>query len=107
MWYCLYSHPKINKFIDPENRAVECPSINGIGTAQGLAKVYGIIANGGKVPGGKKLLSEKLIQTIAGDGTVASKDEVLGIPTRFSYGFMRQEYQVCKEGRKKSSKFLS
>ena len=92
----------MSKFIDPENRAVECPSASGIGTAEGLAKLNGIIANGGKVPGGKKLLSEKLIQTIAGDGTVASKDEVLGIPTRFSYGLMRQEYQVRKEGRKRT-----
>ncbi|XP_072027160.1 beta-lactamase domain-containing protein 2-like [Amphiura filiformis] len=80
-------------FNDPRNREIECPSATGIGTAEALAKVYGIIANGGKTTDGKRLLSEKLIKMIQEDGTPRIKDEVLGLETKFSLGFSRHIYQ--------------
>ena len=84
------------KFNDPENRALEFASVSGIGTAQGLAKVYGMIANGGVASDGKKLLSEKLLRTINEGGTPLIREEVLGVPAKISYGFMRIPYQVSK-----------
>ncbi|XP_072027157.1 beta-lactamase domain-containing protein 2-like [Amphiura filiformis] len=80
-------------FNDPQNREVECASATGIGTAEALAKVFGIIANGGKTTDGKQLLSEKLIKIIEEGGTPLLKDEILGVPTRFSSGFIRLTYQ--------------
>ncbi|XP_072027158.1 beta-lactamase domain-containing protein 2-like [Amphiura filiformis] len=81
------------QFNDPRNREVECPSATGYGTAEALAKVYGIIANGGKTSDGKQLLSEKLIKMLEEGGTPLLKDEILGIPSRFSFGFHRLTYQ--------------
>ena len=70
---------------DPEYRATESASLAGIGTAEALAKVYSILANGGKNEEGKMLLSEEIIAEIYA-GTNTSKDKVLGVPTRFSHG---------------------
>ena len=66
----------------------------GIGTAEGLAKVYGIIANGGVAANGKRLLSENLIKMIYEGGTPMVKDEVMIIPSEVRYGFYRLDFQV-------------
>ncbi len=83
----------MHKFNDPVNREIECASASGIGSAEGLAKVYGIIANGGKTTDGKRLLSETLIKELNGGGSPWIIDEILGIPTKFSSGFFRMTYQ--------------
>merc|ERR550519_1036080 len=81
------------QFNDPRNREVECASATGIGTAEALAKVYGIIANGGKTTDGKHLLPEKLIKMIENGGTPMVIDEIIGMPSRISHGFFRLPYQ--------------
>ncbi|XP_072027156.1 beta-lactamase domain-containing protein 2-like [Amphiura filiformis] len=81
------------QFNDPRNREVECASATGIGTAEALAKVYGIIANGGKTTDGKLLLPEKLIKMIDEGGTPEVIDEIIGMPSRMSHGFFRLSYQ--------------
>ncbi len=81
-------------FNDPENRKVECPSATGYGTADALAKVYGIIANGGKTNEGKVLLSEKAIKLIEENGTPVLIDEILGFPSGLRVGFQQQQYKV-------------
>ncbi|XP_072025302.1 beta-lactamase domain-containing protein 2-like [Amphiura filiformis] len=81
------------KFNDPRNREFECPSATGYGTAEALAKVYGIIANGGKTTDRKQLLPEKLIKMIEEGGTPLLDDYTSRIPSRFSYGFHRLTYQ--------------
>ncbi|XP_072025303.1 beta-lactamase domain-containing protein 2-like [Amphiura filiformis] len=86
------------KFNDPRNREFECPSVTGIGTAEALAKVYGIIANGGKTTDGKQFLSEKLIKMIEEGGTPLLEDYAIGIPSRYSYGF-RPLHISCTQDR--------
>ena len=68
--------------------------MTGIGTAEALAKVYGMLANGGVAADGRNLISENLLQTLNDGMTPLLKDEVLGIQSRFSYGFSRLQYQV-------------
>ncbi len=88
---------KFYRFNDPNIREIEYASASGIGTAEALAKVYGIIANGGKTIDGKRLLSEQVINMIQQDGTRV-KDEVFGVPTKFTLGFSCQMFQVlCAE----------
>ncbi len=81
-------------FNDPYVRMVEVASGSGIGTAEALAKVYGIIANGGQTVDGTQLLSQELIKKIDKSGSPLIKDETIGIPTKFSSGFFRITYEV-------------
>ncbi len=84
------------QYNNPEIRKVECPSGTGYGTAEALAKVYGIIANGGKTNEGKVLLSEKVLKLIEENGTPESIDEITGIPVGYRLGFHRKQYKVFK-----------
>ncbi|XP_077998648.1 beta-lactamase domain-containing protein 2-like [Glandiceps talaboti] len=45
-------------------RSLDIPAVNGFGTARGLAKLFGILANGGTF-NGKKLLSKKWVDNFA------------------------------------------
>lgn len=76
-------------FNDPENRAIECGSASGIGTAESLAKVYGILAIGGKTLDGKQLLSAERIEQLQNEAAPMSVDVVLGLPSQFSHGFFK------------------
>ena len=78
------------------NQEIEIPSATGIGTAESLAKVYGIIANGGKTLDGKRLLSEKLIKMIEDAEYPDSPDQMLGMPLNKAYGFSHLPYQVFR-----------
>lgn len=85
----LHSVSAMNK---PENRAREIVSFSGIGTAQALAKFYGMLANGGEL-GGRRFFSRETINLMANtiaDGT----DRVFEIPTAFSAGFMKNSVQT-------------
>ena len=86
--YYVHS-PQFTVFNDPENRAIECGSASGIGTAESLAKVYGILAIGGKTLDGKQLLSAERIEQLQNEAAPMSVDVVLGLPSQFSHGFFK------------------
>lgn len=70
---------------DPDVRATENPSQGGIGTAEAFAKVYGILANGGKDAEGKVLLSEERIKELSTGGKTR-KDKCNGLQVRYNKG---------------------
>jgi CubicO group peptidase (beta-lactamase class C family) len=67
-------------------RSAEIPAANGQSTARSLAKLYGVLANGGKV-GDTVILSQSMIDLCSKE-EVSGLDTVLQLPTRFSLGFM-------------------
>ena len=70
-----------------EWRRAELPAGNGHGTARALAKLYGILVNGGAHEG-VRVLSPAWVER-ARTEQVFGKDAVLmGMPTRFGLGFM-------------------
>ena len=70
---------------DPDVRATENPSQGGIGTAEAFAKVYGILANGGKDAEGRVLLSEERIKELSTGGKTR-KDKCNGLQVRYNKG---------------------
>jgi len=77
----------ISKMNDAAIRAHPIVSFGGIGSASALAKLYSMLANGGKYDG-QTFFSEKAIAwmtTTLADGV----DRVFQIPTAFSAGFMK------------------
>ncbi|XP_071499857.1 esterase/beta-lactamase LipL-like [Diadema antillarum] len=76
-------------FNDPAYRAIELPSVNGIGSAAGLAKLYGILSSGGIDPvTNKTLLSKERINDFL-NFEPPSVDRTLGIPLSFSRGMIK------------------
>ncbi len=67
-------------------RCAEIPSANGQGTARSLAKIYGVLAAGGRQKG-VQVLSPSAIDRCCQE-EVAGRDEVLKLSTRFGPGFM-------------------
>jgi len=65
---------------------VELPAGNGVGTARAMARAYSAFAEGGAELG---LTPETLARITAPPDMAHPKDEVLGIPSYFSLGFMR------------------
>lgn len=77
---------KTERLVDPDILSLEMPAVNGVGTARGVAKLYGILANGGKL-GNKTLLSENIIKEYANDRRKLMQDLVLfGFPNKWKYG---------------------
>lgn len=76
---------EFGRFADPDNLHMEIASASGMATARGVAKVYGILANGGKW-GNKTLLSKEIIDEYATDKEPRLPDYVLlGTPMRWKY----------------------
>jgi len=67
-------------------RSAEIPSANGQCTARSLAKIYGILANGGK-DGKTEIVSPAMIDRCSTE-EISGWDLVLKLPTRFGPGFM-------------------
>ncbi|XP_077864935.1 beta-lactamase domain-containing protein 2-like [Saccoglossus kowalevskii] len=65
-------------------QSLESPGAGGIGTARGLAKLFGIIANRGEW-NGKRLLSNDLVKKFT-ECNEERLDEVIHIKSSFSYG---------------------
>ncbi|XP_014668591.1 PREDICTED: beta-lactamase domain-containing protein 2-like isoform X1 [Priapulus caudatus] len=63
-------------FNNPDYREVEFPAANGVGTATALAKLYGILANGGSHEG-HVLLSPETLATVQRQVT-SGEDKVVG-----------------------------
>ncbi|XP_071944338.1 beta-lactamase domain-containing protein 2-like [Antedon mediterranea] len=71
---------------DPYVRSIEIPSALGIGTAESLAKIYGILANGGSF-NGKTLLSPGLIEKL-NSVVVPGVDAIFNYPSLIGLGTM-------------------
>ena len=69
---------------DPETRSVTHASTHGHSTAAALAKIYGIVANGGSFKG-RKLLSQRTIQDMITPG-MQSKDIIFNVNTTYGAG---------------------
>ncbi|XP_071805361.1 beta-lactamase domain-containing protein 2-like [Asterias amurensis] len=67
--------------------ALENPSAGGVGTARGIAKLFGILANGGQTIGGQRLLSEDVISKFIGESKAPSLDRTVGIQTAVNLGY--------------------
>lgn len=74
---------------DPNDRAyleIEVPAGNGVGTARAIARAYSAFAEGGSELG----VTPETFARIAAPPVVARPvDEVLGVPSYFSLGFLR------------------
>jgi CubicO group peptidase (beta-lactamase class C family) len=67
-------------------RSAELPAANGHATARALATVYGVLSRGGEL-NGVRVLQPHSIERCQEEQS-RGMDEVLLMPTRFSYGFM-------------------
>ncbi|MBW8712227.1 MAG: beta-lactamase family protein, partial [Mycobacterium sp.] len=65
---------------------VELPAGNGVGTARSIARAYSAFAEGGAEVG---LTPETFTRITARPDVTRRKDEVLGVPSCFSLGFLR------------------
>jgi CubicO group peptidase (beta-lactamase class C family) len=75
--------------LPPNERAsleVEVPAGNGVGTARAIARAYSAFAEGGTELG---LTPETFACLIAPPSPARPKDEILGLPSYFSLGYLR------------------
>jgi CubicO group peptidase (beta-lactamase class C family) len=94
----LHSAAAMNK---PEALAVGFPGFGGVGTANGLAKFYAMLAAGGSLDGRRYFEAntiDRMMTTLT-----QGNDRVLRLETAFSCGFMRDP--IDADGRKKRSTF--
>lgn len=63
----------------------EAASLNGVATARGLARLYGALANGGRLDG-VQLLSQRLVSGLTGKPSL-ELDRTVGIPLAFHLGY--------------------
>jgi CubicO group peptidase (beta-lactamase class C family) len=70
----------------------EIPAANGVATARGLARMYGAIANGGRIDG-TQFLSRKLVAGLSGRRSLRP-DGNLVIPMAFHLGYHRLPLDV-------------
>jgi CubicO group peptidase (beta-lactamase class C family) len=87
-----FANPRVRHPTDfnrsPEMRAVEIPSVNGIGDARSIARLYGAFATGGS----ELELRKETLDTLMADPVLPSggtHDLVLRTDTVFSLGFMK------------------
>ena len=81
--------------VDPNDRRyleVEVPAGNGVGTARAIARAYSAFAEGGAELG---VGPTTLACLIAPPNPTRATDEVLGIPSYFSLGFLRPGPEVA------------
>jgi CubicO group peptidase (beta-lactamase class C family) len=76
---------------DRRTLEVELPAGNGVGTARAIARAYSAFAEGGAELG---ITPETFARITALPPTDHPEDEVLGIPTYFSLGFLRPGPEV-------------
>jgi CubicO group peptidase (beta-lactamase class C family) len=65
---------------------LEMPAGNGVGTARAIARAYSAIAEGGAEIG---IMPETFASITSPPVVARPKDEVMGVPSYFSLGFMR------------------
>jgi CubicO group peptidase (beta-lactamase class C family) len=71
---------------EPPIWTTEMPAVNGMFSAEGLARLYGALAGGGAEPDGPRLLSPRAVQEL-GRVQVRSNDAVLGLRMRWRLGY--------------------
>jgi CubicO group peptidase (beta-lactamase class C family) len=64
----------------------EIPAANGVVTGRALAKMYAVLANGGRIDG-KKYLSEELARGLAGQARIKWPDANMVVPMPFHLGY--------------------
>jgi CubicO group peptidase (beta-lactamase class C family) len=79
-FYRLFEGP------EPPIWTTEMPAVNGMFSADGLARLYGALANGGAEPGGPRLLSPGAVSEL-GRVQLRSNDAVLGLRMRWRLGY--------------------
>ena len=72
---------------DPEWRCAEIPSANGHGSAEGLAKLYGILSSGGSRDN-KKLISPQTLDLITTQISNGPDTVLMGGDVAFGLGYM-------------------
>jgi CubicO group peptidase (beta-lactamase class C family) len=83
----------------PEWRQAQIPAANGHASAHALAGVYGALANNGRSAEGTELLPGDYLPHCWQEQSF-EQDRVLGLPLRFSHGFMlSQPRPDCRFGR--------
>jgi len=75
----------LQSFNNPMLRQTPIPSVNGFGKADSVAKLYGMVANGGKYKG-KQYFSQKTLAKLT-KSLYEGLDEVLKIPVNYGRGF--------------------
>jgi CubicO group peptidase (beta-lactamase class C family) len=78
--------PSDGNFNERRALEIELPAGNGVGTARAIARAYSALAEGGEELG---ITDETLSLLTAPPKTEHPQDEIIGIPTYFSLGFMR------------------
>ncbi len=76
-----------SSFNSPAFRAAEIPAGGGVGTARALARMYGLLANGGSLDG-IELLSARTVKDFAAE-QVRGADAVLIVESRYGLGYAR------------------
>jgi CubicO group peptidase (beta-lactamase class C family) len=71
---------------DRRSLEVELPAGNGVGTARAMARAYSALGEGGAEIG---ITPETFARVIAPPDVPRPRDEVLGVPSYFSLGFLR------------------
>ena len=71
---------------------IEVPAGNGVGTARAIARAYSAFAEGGKELG---ITPETFARIIAPPSVARPRDEVIGLPSYFSLGFLRPGPEVA------------
>ena len=77
---------------DPRVHDAVMPGFNGVFTARALARMYGALADGGRLPGdtsGATLLRPETIAAINHVQRAPHRDYVLGVPSPFTLGYHR------------------
>ena len=84
----LGSHLDMN---DRRSLEIELPAGNGVGTARAIARAYSAVAAGGAEVG---MTPDAFARLTAPPDVARPKDEVLGVPSWFSLGFLRPGPEV-------------
>ncbi len=92
---------------DPRFLSAVIPSANLLSTAQDMARFYGCLLNKGMWQGKKVFEASTVRQAIAADskGTMPTLDRVIGIPIRYSPGFMLGHRGIGLYGLNRTSTF--
>jgi Beta-lactamase. len=78
--------PSDANFNERRTLEVELPAGNGVGTARAIARAYSAFAEGGRELG---ITSETMSLITAPPNTEHPIDEIIGVPSYFSLGFIR------------------
>ncbi|HEX6252445.1 MAG TPA: serine hydrolase domain-containing protein [Gemmatimonadaceae bacterium] len=78
-------------FTDRRSLEIEVPAGNGVGTARAIARAYSVFAEGGAE---LRITPETFARVTAPPVVATPRDEVIGIPSYFSLGFLRPGPEV-------------